>query len=260
LGCNRHYYLGRADTGRAPGLPTRFFAAPAAAGAATATTKRAGSSRPPHAVIVVDHFHLVRLANQTVTKARQQVTRQVLGRRGTSKDPAWANRRSLLRARERLSDQAYSRMWEQILAQEPTGELLATWIAREELRFLLALARTHAPRSELSNRLAAFYDGCARANVPEVTALAKTIDAWWTQILAFLDTGITSAATETNNRLVKDAARIAYGFRNLDNQRRRVRLHLPTQNDQQSDARVTSTPKFEEPLCVELCSAADSSD
>jgi transposase len=179
----------------------------------------------PHAVIVVDHFHLVRLANQAVTKVRQRVTRQVLGRRGTSKDPAWANRRRLLRARERLTDEAYARMWDEILAQEPTGELLATWIAKEELRFLLALARTHAPRSEISNRLFAFYDWCSRANVPEVTALAKTIEAWWPQILAFLDTGITNAATEANNRLVKDAARIAFGFRNLDNQRRRVRLH-----------------------------------
>ena len=27
------------------------------------------------------------------------------------------------------------------------------------------------------------------------------------------------------NRMIKDAARIAYGFRNLDNQRRRIRLH-----------------------------------
>jgi transposase len=179
----------------------------------------------PHAVIVVDHFHLVRLANQAVTRVRQRVTRQVFGRRGTTRDPAWANRRRLLRGRERLSEQAYSRMWAEILAQEATGELLATWIAKEELRYLLALARTRPARSEVSNRLFAFYDWCARADVPEVTALAKTIEAWWPQILAFIDTGITNAATEANNRLIKDAARIAFGFRNLDNQRRRVRLH-----------------------------------
>jgi transposase len=179
----------------------------------------------PHAVIVVDHFHLVRLANQAVTRVRQRVTRQVYGRRGTTRDPAWANRRRLLRGRERLSDQAYDRMWSEILAQEATGELLATWIAKEELRFLLALARTQPARSEVSNRLFAFYDWCARADVPEVTTLARTIEAWWPQILAFIDTGITNAGTEANNRLIKDAARIAFGFRNLDNQRRRVRLH-----------------------------------
>jgi transposase len=179
----------------------------------------------PHAVIVVDHFHLVRLANQAVTRVRQRVTRQVLGRRGTARDPAWANRRRLLRARERLTSEQFNRMWEEILTQEATGELLATWIAKEELRYLLALARTSAARSEVSNRLFAFYDWCARADVPEVTTLARTIEAWWPQILAFIDTGITNARTEATNRMIKDTARIAFGFRNLDNQRRRVRLH-----------------------------------
>jgi transposase len=179
----------------------------------------------PGAVIVVDHFHLVRLASQAVTKVRQRVTREHLGRRGTSKDPAWANRRRLLRGRERLSDRAFTRMWDQITAHEPTGQLLAAWIAKEELRCLLALARTRPGRSDVSTQLFRFYDWCARADVPEVTSLAQTIEAWWPQILAFIGTGITNAATEGNNRLIKDAARIAFGFRNLQNQRRRVRLH-----------------------------------
>ena len=98
----------------------------------------------------------------------------MLGRHGTSKDPAWANRRRLLRGRERLSDQAYSRMWEEILAQDATGELLATWIAKEELRYLLALARTHAARSEISDRLFAFYDWCARPSGPVSRAITAS--------------------------------------------------------------------------------------
>ncbi len=116
-------------------------------------------------------------------------------------------------------------MWEEILTQEATGELLAAWIAKQELRFLLSLARQHAPRSEISNRLFAFYDWCGRADVPEVTRLARTIQAWRPQVLAFTGTGITNARTEATNRMIKDAARIAFGFRNLNNQRRRVRLH-----------------------------------
>jgi len=140
-------------------------------------------------------------------------------------DPAWANRRRLLRARERLSDRAFTRMWNEITANEPTGQLLATWIAKEELRALLALARTHPARSEISNRLFRFYDWCRRADVPEVTTLAETIEAWWPQVLAFIGTGITNASTEATNRLTKDAGRVAFGFRNLENQRRRVRLH-----------------------------------
>lgn len=179
----------------------------------------------PQAVIVVDHFHLVRLANQAITRVRQRVTREHLGRRGMAKDPAWANRRRLLRGRERLSDRAFARMWEQITTHEPTGQLLAAWIAKEELRCLLGLARTRPARSDVSTQLFRFYDWCARADVPEVTTLAQTIEAWWPQILAFIGTGITNAGTEATNRLIKDAARIAFGFRNLDNQRRRVRLH-----------------------------------
>ncbi len=116
-------------------------------------------------------------------------------------------------------------MREEILAQEATGQLLAAWIAREELRYLLALARASPARPEASSRLCASCDWCARAGVPEVTTPAKTTEAWWPQILAFTGTGITNAATKAGNRLIKDAARIAFGFRNPANQRRRVRWH-----------------------------------
>jgi transposase len=57
----------------------------------------------PLARIAVDHFHLIMLANKAVTAVRQRVTRELLGHRGRAIDPAWANRRLLLRGRERLS-------------------------------------------------------------------------------------------------------------------------------------------------------------
>lgn len=56
--------------------------------------------------------------------------------------------------------------------------------------------------------------------MPETTSLAETVDAWWPEILGFLDTRITNAGTEGTNQMIKDAARVAFGFRNLDNQRR----------------------------------------
>jgi transposase len=54
--------------------------------------------------------------------------------------------------------------------------------------------------------------------------LAGTIEAWWPQVLGFLQTNATNAGTESTNRTVKTVARTAYGFRNLDNQRLRVRF------------------------------------
>ena len=180
----------------------------------------------PRAVIVVDHFHLVRLANQAVTKVRQRVTRQVFGRRGTTRDPAWANRRRLLRGSgETHPASSSTRCGTRSSPRRPPASCSPPGSPKKNSATCSPSPAPGRARSEISNRLFAFYDWCARADVPEVTTLAKTIEAWWPQILAFIDTGITNAGTEANNRLIKDAARIAFGFRNLDNQRRRVRLH-----------------------------------
>jgi transposase len=60
----------------------------------------------PSARIVVDHFHVVMLANKMVTDVRQRVSRDRHGRRGRKADPSWANRQLLLRAGDRLGDKA----------------------------------------------------------------------------------------------------------------------------------------------------------
>lgn len=183
----------------------------------------------PQATVVVDHFHLVQLANQTVTKVRQRVTQQQLGRRGHRTDAVWANRRMLLRARERLSERAFARMWNGALDNDPSGELLAAWIAKEELRAVMGCAARGGQRHDIAHRLSRFYDWCARSDIPEVTTLAQTVETWWPEILAFLQTGITNAGTEGTNRLVKQVLRCACGFRNKHNYRIRVRLHCTRQ-------------------------------
>ena len=57
----------------------------------------------PGVKIAVDKWHLVALANAMVTEVRQRVTRTLLGRRGTVRDPIWLNRRLLLTGAEHLS-------------------------------------------------------------------------------------------------------------------------------------------------------------
>lgn len=179
----------------------------------------------PHARIVVDHFHLVALANRAVTKVRQRITMAQLGHRGRAADPTWANRRLLLRAHERLSHRAFARMWNSCVDHDPSGQLITAWIAKEELRALLGCARRGGHRHEITNRLWRFYDWCAQADIPEITALAETITGWWPEIEAFLTLGITNAATEGTNRVIKQVKRNAYGFRNKTHYRNRVRLH-----------------------------------
>src|SRR5512135_239247 len=98
----------------------------------------------PAATIVVDHFHLVRLANQVVTEVRQRVARAQLGRRGRKADPAWAHRRLLLAAGDRLSRRRLARLKSVLAADDPTDEIGAAWGVKELLR--PAAGRTHQPR------------------------------------------------------------------------------------------------------------------
>jgi transposase len=133
----------------------------------------------PNARLVVDHFHLVKLA----------------------------------------------KMWNTLTDADPSGQILAAWIAKEELRKLLALARTGPSRDQIAAQLHIFYDWCATTTIDELHTLAGTVETWWPEIEAFIDTGITNAKTEGLNRLIKQVKRAGCGFRNIDNQHRRVRFH-----------------------------------
>ena len=179
----------------------------------------------PNATLVVDHFHVVAKANEAVTKVRQRVTWDQRSRRGRAIDPEWANRRRLLRGRERMSDNGFARMWNEIDAQDPSAQILSAYIAKEELRTLLSTVRDGGDRHRTSHRLHRFFAWCIDSQIPELITLAKMVDTWWPEINAFITTGITNAKTEGYNRLVKQVKRSACGFRNVDNSARRIRFH-----------------------------------
>jgi transposase len=179
----------------------------------------------PNATLVVDHFHLVALANDALTKVRRRVTWDLRDRRGRRIDPEWANRRRLLRARERLSDNSFAKMWNAIVSEDDTSQILSAWIAKEELRTLLSTVRIGADPHLSRHRLHRFLAWCIDSQIPELLTLAATIDQWWPEINAFVQTGITNARTEGYNRLVKQVKRGGCGFRNRENSARRIRFH-----------------------------------
>jgi len=115
-------------------------------------------------------------------------------------------------------------VWNTLVDLDKPGQtILAAWIAKEELRAVLALARTHPDRTVIAHRLTRFYLWCADAGIPELERLASTASTWWPCIGAFLLTGLTNAASEGHNRIVKLDARNAFGYRNPTNQRLRTR-------------------------------------
>jgi transposase len=176
----------------------------------------------PHATIVVDHFHLVQLANAKLAQVRRRVTATVRGRRARGDDPEYGIRRRLQRNYEDLKPGQFDDMFTRLDALgTPVEQIKIAYIAKEELRRLLHLARTDPCRHQISQQLYVFYSWCAEGDIGELTQLARTVDMWWPQIEAFLHTGITNAGSEATNRVSKLEGRNAYGFRNPDHQRLR---------------------------------------
>ncbi len=103
-------------------------------------------------MLVADRFHIIRLANDTVTGVRQRVIREDQRRRGRKTDPAWRVRRRLPTADERLRPQAFRKMWNTLVdTGSPGQEILHAYVVKEELRTLLALS---APTSNATSSVA----------------------------------------------------------------------------------------------------------
>jgi len=146
-------------------------------------------------------------------------------RRCSHANPNSSDGESCSIARERLSQKNFVKMWNTIYDEDPSGQILSAYIAKEELRTVLSTVRCGGDPHRTRHRLHRFLSWCIDSNIPELITLARTVDAWWPAINAFVLTGITNARTEGYNRLVKTVKRAACGFRNPENSARRIRFH-----------------------------------
>ena len=80
--------------------------------------------------------------------------------------------------------------------------------------------QTATPRNAALHR---WFEFCADSNLPELHRLARTIDAWREEFLAYFTTGgISNGPTEAMNLLIKKIKRAGHGFPNFDNYRLRL--------------------------------------
>lgn len=179
----------------------------------------------PHAVRVLDAFHVVRLGHAAVDEVRRRVQQQTLGRRGHRDDPLYRARRLLRRGFTTLTDRQWAVLEHALVVGDRSGQLTQAWMTAQELQLLYSRSRN---LPDAKRRLWAILDRCAQSDVPELLRLARTLDAWRGELLAaFTPTGrrgISNGPTEAVNALIKKVKRIGHGFRNLDNYRLRLLL------------------------------------
>lgn len=178
----------------------------------------------PDAKLVVDHFHVIRLANQALDEVRRRVQHATLGHRGRKGDPLYRIRRRLLAGRERLGPDGFDRVLAWLDHGDPDGEVAVAYLAKELLREVYDAETVFEARRGLVQ----FYKVCDTADVVELTRLAKTIRRWETPLLRWHTTGLTNATTEGTNLIIKNIKRLGFGFRNFENYRLRLLLRCGT--------------------------------
>jgi transposase len=180
------------------------------------------STSLPEAIRVLDAFHVVRLGFAAVDDVRRRVQQETTGHRGRKDDPLYRIRRVLRRSAANLTPHAWDRLLAGLEDGDVDEQVSMAWIAAQELR-LIYRSTSRARAAQLFHR---WLVGCADSEVPELHRLARTLDSWREEFLAYFDTGgISNGPTEATNLLIKKIKRVGHGFRNFENYRLRLLLH-----------------------------------
>ena len=176
----------------------------------------------PHAVRVLDAFHVVRLGFEAVDEVRRRVQQQTLGHRGRKGDPLYGIRRELRRGADKLSERALERVCTALAVGDPDGEVAAAWWCAQRLRDVYRAASPEQGRQ----RDATVLEALLSCPVPELVRLGRTLRSWRSEWLAYFDTaGASNGPTEAMNLLIDKIRRLGHGFRNYDNYRLRLLLY-----------------------------------
>jgi transposase len=155
----------------------------------------------PQAQIVFDKFHVMQLAAQALDTVRRQLQQeegaQLKGALWSLRGNAW-----------NLSAQRQKQRRDLCAQYTKLGRAMTL---RETLQAIYASPDQLTAESQLH-----WWCGWAsRSRLEPFRSLAKTVRQHWQGILAYFDTGLTSAAIEAVNGVIQLAKRMARGFKNF---------------------------------------------
>ena len=171
----------------------------------------------PKAVIVADHFHVVRRVGQALDAIRLRLQRR---QDGEGKDKLFRLRYALLREPADWT-QKERRGVEELFSQLP--ELRTAWQYKEEFRALYESPN----RATAEARLSAWERAIKADGFPEYKALfaqGSLLGSWRDEFLNYFDHRYTNGYVEGKNNRSKQLQRQAYGYRNRENLRMRILL------------------------------------
>jgi transposase len=189
--------------------------------------------------MVVDPFHIVRLANQALTRCRQRVQQATAGHRGWAGDPLYNMRKLFLLGAERVDEQGWDRIWAAFRDGDPDGEVQDCWVAKEKVRDVYLTDDPEHATVALDDAIA--WCTAAESGI-ELRRLAKALRRWHAEILAHHTTGASNGPVEAANLMIKQVKRSGRGFRNLANYRLRILLAGGLPRDAHTVTRLRARP------------------
>lgn len=162
----------------------------------------------PQATRVLDAFHVVRLGLDALDQVRRRVQQETLARREHAGDPLFGIRRLLSRGHDHHTEKSWARMLSGLDAGDDRQQVGRAWIAAQELRLLYR----EPSRDRAERRLLRWFTAIAEHEIPELVRLARTLDAWRPELLAYFDTGgVSNGPTEAVNGLIKKVKSVGHG-------------------------------------------------
>ena len=158
------------------------------------------------ATIVYDHFHVIKLMNDRLSNIRRRIMRELeMEEKSDLKGKRWhfnLNNENLTeKAKEELSACCY--LYE---------ELGKAYALKEALRRIYSIRDVVFAQ----NALVYWCERAENSGIPEMITMAKTIRKHGGGIIAFWETGITSASMEGFNNKIGWLTRQAYGYRDVE--------------------------------------------
>ena len=177
--------------------------------------KTATTEELPHAVAVMDPFHVVRLAGDALDQCRRRVQQQLHGHRGRSGDPLYSSRRTLNTGMGLLTDRQWQRV-QALFNSDKHVDVEVTWVAYQRLIAAYRHRDRAAGRSELAELINSLRTGVPTGLV-ELKKLGRTLGVRAGDILAYFDRpGTSNGPTEAINGRLEHLRGSALGFRNLE--------------------------------------------
>lgn len=163
----------------------------------------------PHATIVFDHFHVIKLMNEKLTELRRDLYREAtdLLQKNVLKGTRWL----LLKNPENLRDDRNerARLEEALAINKP---LATAYYMKEDLRLLWSMPDKATAAAHLREWIARAEDSGIRM----LKDFAQTLREHMRGILAYYDHRISTGPLEGTNNKIKTLQRQAYGFRDKD--------------------------------------------